>query len=119
MLCVLCCVPLRQPVRLPAGIAICPPASHTPQLTPPLPPACLPRPPVLPADGMRYGTLCIVDLKRRSFSAEMYALLCNFANLVVQGGCGWVGGWACVGGWGACQTAMCQPGLLQRLLLID
>lgn len=38
-----------------------------------------------PADGMRYGTLCVVDLKRRSFSAEMYALLCNFANLVVQG----------------------------------
>jgi hypothetical protein len=37
------------------------------------------------ADGMRYGTLCVVDLKRRSFSAEMYALLVNFANLVVQG----------------------------------
>jgi hypothetical protein len=33
---------------------------------------------------MRYGTLCIVDLKRRAFSAEMYALLVNFANLVVQ-----------------------------------
>ncbi|EFN57037.1 hypothetical protein CHLNCDRAFT_143747 [Chlorella variabilis] len=33
---------------------------------------------------MRYGTLCVVDLKRRSFSAEMYALLVNFANLVVQ-----------------------------------
>lgn len=35
---------------------------------------------------MRYGTLCVVDLKRRAFSAEMYALLVNFANLVVQGG---------------------------------
>lgn len=34
---------------------------------------------------MRYGTLCVVDLKRRAFSAEMYALLINFANLVVQG----------------------------------
>lgn len=40
--------------------------------------------PLVGKNGMRYGTLCIVDLKRRAFSAEMYALLVNFANLVVQ-----------------------------------
>jgi hypothetical protein len=40
--------------------------------------------PLVGKNGMRYGTLCVVDLKRRSFSAEMYALLINFANLVVQ-----------------------------------
>ncbi|KAL4434067.1 hypothetical protein ABPG75_000508 [Micractinium tetrahymenae] len=40
--------------------------------------------PLVGRNGMRYGTLCVVDLKRRSFSAEMYALLVNFANLVVQ-----------------------------------
>ncbi|PSC73115.1 kinase [Micractinium conductrix] len=40
--------------------------------------------PLVGSNGMRYGTLCVVDLKRRSFSAEMYSLLCNFANLVVQ-----------------------------------
>lgn len=40
--------------------------------------------PLVGRSGLRYGTLCVVDLKRRSFSAEMYALLCNFANLAVQ-----------------------------------
>jgi GAF domain-containing protein len=40
--------------------------------------------PLVGRNGMRYGTLCVVDLKRRAFSAEMYALLINFANLVVQ-----------------------------------
>lgn len=40
--------------------------------------------PLVGRNGMRYGTLCVVDFKRRSFSAEMYSLLCNFANLVVQ-----------------------------------
>lgn len=33
---------------------------------------------------MRYGTLCVVDLKPRSFSAEMYSMLVNFADLAVQ-----------------------------------
>ena len=33
---------------------------------------------------MRYGTLCVVDLVPRSFSAEMYSLLTNFAQLAVQ-----------------------------------
>ena len=64
-------------------LALTPAFSLAPSHTSP-PPHPFPCPPCR-ADGMRYGTLCVVDLKRRSFSAEMYALLINFANLVVQG----------------------------------
>ena len=34
--------------------------------------------------GTRYGTLCVSDYKPRSFTAEMYRMLINFAELVVQ-----------------------------------
>jgi hypothetical protein len=71
---------------LAAGLLACwlPRLHPCPSRTPPTLWRCTPLP-SRPADGMRYGTLCVVDLKRRSFSAEMYALLINFANLVVQG----------------------------------
>lgn len=36
------------------------------------------------AGGRRYGTLCVVDLKPRAFTAEMYHMLINFAELTVQ-----------------------------------
>ena len=34
--------------------------------------------------GRRYGTLCVCDVKARTFTAEMYHLLINFAELAVQ-----------------------------------
>jgi hypothetical protein len=40
--------------------------------------------PLVGSHGERYGTLCIVDLKQRAFSAELYALLTNFAALAVE-----------------------------------
>jgi PAS domain-containing protein len=40
--------------------------------------------PLVGSRGERYGTLCIVDLKQRAFSAELYALLNNFAALAVE-----------------------------------
>ncbi|GAB4813700.1 hypothetical protein N2152v2_000746 [Parachlorella kessleri] len=40
--------------------------------------------PLVGTGGVRYGTLCVVDLVPRSFSAEMYSLLTNFAQLAVQ-----------------------------------
>ncbi|CAK0843031.1 unnamed protein product [Prorocentrum cordatum] len=40
--------------------------------------------PLVGSHGERYGTLCIVDLKQRAFTAEMYALLNNFAALAVE-----------------------------------
>mmetsp|Transcript_93865 Transcript_93865/g.265557 ORF Transcript_93865/g.265557 Transcript_93865/m.265557 type:complete len:731 (-) Transcript_93865:150-2342(-) len=40
--------------------------------------------PLVGSCGERYGTLCIVDLKQRAFTAELYALLNNFAALAVE-----------------------------------
>lgn len=40
--------------------------------------------PLVGSCGERYGTLCIVDLKQRAFTAELYALLTNFAALAVE-----------------------------------
>mmetsp|Transcript_438 Transcript_438/g.1315 ORF Transcript_438/g.1315 Transcript_438/m.1315 type:complete len:743 (+) Transcript_438:113-2341(+) len=40
--------------------------------------------PLVGVGGRRYGTLCVVDLAARSFTAEMYHLLINFAELAVQ-----------------------------------
>eukprot|EP00193_Tetraselmis_chui_P018235 CAMPEP_0177784726 /NCGR_PEP_ID=MMETSP0491_2-20121128/19887_1 /TAXON_ID=63592 /ORGANISM="Tetraselmis chuii, Strain PLY429" /LENGTH=683 /DNA_ID=CAMNT_0019305577 /DNA_START=145 /DNA_END=2196 /DNA_ORIENTATION=- len=40
--------------------------------------------PLVGTGGTRYGTLCIYDYKPRSFTAEMYRMLINFAELVVQ-----------------------------------
>jgi hypothetical protein len=34
--------------------------------------------------GRRYGTLCVCDVQSRAFTAEMYHLLINFAELAVQ-----------------------------------
>ena len=41
--------------------------------------------PLVGSKGERYGTLCIVDLVERAFTAELYALLINFAITVVPG----------------------------------
>jgi len=40
--------------------------------------------PLVGSRGERYGTLCIVDLKQRAYTAELYALLINFAALAVE-----------------------------------
>eukprot|EP00439_Symbiodinium_sp_Y106_P036463 s903_g4.t1 len=40
--------------------------------------------PLVGSRGERYGTLCVADFVPRSFKAEQYALLCNFAALVVE-----------------------------------
>jgi len=40
--------------------------------------------PLVGSRGERYGTLCVVDLKQRSFTAELYSLLINFAALAVE-----------------------------------
>lgn len=40
--------------------------------------------PLVGSAGERYGTLCIVDLEQRAFTAENYALLNNFAALAVE-----------------------------------
>eukprot|EP00191_Tetraselmis_sp_GSL018_P002206 CAMPEP_0177598194 /NCGR_PEP_ID=MMETSP0419_2-20121207/12187_1 /TAXON_ID=582737 /ORGANISM="Tetraselmis sp., Strain GSL018" /LENGTH=714 /DNA_ID=CAMNT_0019090559 /DNA_START=138 /DNA_END=2283 /DNA_ORIENTATION=+ len=40
--------------------------------------------PLVGTGGRRYGTLCVVDLVPRAFTAEMYHLLINFAELAVQ-----------------------------------
>eukprot|EP00931_Biecheleriopsis_adriatica_P050264 TRINITY_DN29094_c0_g1_i1.p1 TRINITY_DN29094_c0_g1~~TRINITY_DN29094_c0_g1_i1.p1 ORF type:complete len:719 (+),score=125.45 TRINITY_DN29094_c0_g1_i1:70-2157(+) len=40
--------------------------------------------PLVGRGGVRYGTLCVVDFVPRSFSAEQYAMLINFAHLVVE-----------------------------------
>merc|ERR1719323_2971530 len=40
--------------------------------------------PLVGSRGERYGTLCVVDLVPRTFSAEKYALLANFAALAVE-----------------------------------
>lgn len=40
--------------------------------------------PLVGSRGERYGTLCIVDLKQRAFTAELYSLLNNFAALAVE-----------------------------------
>lgn len=40
--------------------------------------------PLIGSRGERYGTLCIVDLVQRAFTAEMYALLTNFAALATE-----------------------------------
>eukprot|EP00933_Yihiella_yeosuensis_P016552 TRINITY_DN14093_c0_g1_i3.p1 TRINITY_DN14093_c0_g1~~TRINITY_DN14093_c0_g1_i3.p1 ORF type:complete len:721 (-),score=164.64 TRINITY_DN14093_c0_g1_i3:205-2286(-) len=40
--------------------------------------------PLIGSRGERYGTLCIVDLKQRAFTAELYSLLINFAALAVE-----------------------------------
>jgi PAS domain-containing protein len=40
--------------------------------------------PLVGSRGERYGTLCIVDLKQRAYTAELYALLTNFAALAVE-----------------------------------
>jgi len=40
--------------------------------------------PLVGARGERYGTLCIVDLVQRAFTAELYSLLTNFAALAVE-----------------------------------
>jgi len=40
--------------------------------------------PLVGAKGERYGTLCIVDLKERAYTAELYSLLINFAALAVE-----------------------------------
>jgi GAF domain-containing protein len=34
--------------------------------------------------GTRYGSLCVIDTVPRSFTAELYRLLINFAELAVQ-----------------------------------
>lgn len=40
--------------------------------------------PLIGARGERYGTLCVVDLVQRAFTAEMYSMLANFAALAVE-----------------------------------
>eukprot|EP00887_Chlorella_sp_A99_P006213 scaffold3.g6213.t1 len=40
--------------------------------------------PLVGRAGVRYGTLCVVDLVARTYPAEFYALLANMAELVVQ-----------------------------------
>merc|ERR1719502_1232696 len=40
--------------------------------------------PLIGSAGERYGTLCIVDLKQRAFSAELYSMLINFTALAVE-----------------------------------
>jgi len=40
--------------------------------------------PLVGSNGERYGTLCIVDLVQRAFTAENYAMLNNFAALAVE-----------------------------------
>ena len=40
--------------------------------------------PLIGADGFRYGTLCVVDFRPRSFPAGLYNTLMNFAELVVR-----------------------------------
>eukprot|EP00931_Biecheleriopsis_adriatica_P085487 TRINITY_DN5_c0_g1_i1.p1 TRINITY_DN5_c0_g1~~TRINITY_DN5_c0_g1_i1.p1 ORF type:complete len:716 (+),score=136.43 TRINITY_DN5_c0_g1_i1:956-3103(+) len=40
--------------------------------------------PLIGSEGERYGTLCIVDLVQRAFTAENYAMLNNFAALAVE-----------------------------------
>lgn len=40
--------------------------------------------PLIGVAGHRYGTLCIMDFCRRSFSAEKYNLLLNFGEIVVR-----------------------------------
>ena len=40
--------------------------------------------PLLGSDGARYGTLCVVDFKPRSFPAGLYNTLLNFAELAVR-----------------------------------
>ena len=82
-----CCSPPPPPppAAVPGAAAVTPPSRAAPPAPPdPCAAACSPHACPL-AGGHRYGTLCVVDLKRRAFSAEMYALLINFANLVVQG----------------------------------
>lgn len=40
--------------------------------------------PLVGSKGERYGTLCVMDVVPRAFSAEMYAMLSNFAHLVSE-----------------------------------
>lgn len=40
--------------------------------------------PLVGAGGTRYGTLCVMDFVPRGFTAELYHLLINFAELAVQ-----------------------------------
>eukprot|EP00435_Cladocopium_sp_Y103_P032569 s303_g8.t1 len=40
--------------------------------------------PLVGSRGERYGTLCVADFTPRKFEAEQYALLTNFAHLVVE-----------------------------------
>mmetsp|Transcript_8848 Transcript_8848/g.21117 ORF Transcript_8848/g.21117 Transcript_8848/m.21117 type:complete len:735 (-) Transcript_8848:170-2374(-) len=40
--------------------------------------------PLVGSRGERYGTLCVADFVPRSFKAEAYAMLTNFAHLVVE-----------------------------------
>eukprot|EP00193_Tetraselmis_chui_P008054 CAMPEP_0177758852 /NCGR_PEP_ID=MMETSP0491_2-20121128/4412_1 /TAXON_ID=63592 /ORGANISM="Tetraselmis chuii, Strain PLY429" /LENGTH=689 /DNA_ID=CAMNT_0019274627 /DNA_START=84 /DNA_END=2153 /DNA_ORIENTATION=- len=40
--------------------------------------------PLVGTGGRRYGTLCVVDLVPRAFTAEMYHILINFAELATQ-----------------------------------
>jgi len=40
--------------------------------------------PLVGSRGERYGTLCVADFTPRQFEAEQYALLTNFAHLVVE-----------------------------------
>eukprot|EP00192_Tetraselmis_astigmatica_P009824 CAMPEP_0117692580 /NCGR_PEP_ID=MMETSP0804-20121206/26406_1 /TAXON_ID=1074897 /ORGANISM="Tetraselmis astigmatica, Strain CCMP880" /LENGTH=863 /DNA_ID=CAMNT_0005506043 /DNA_START=30 /DNA_END=2621 /DNA_ORIENTATION=+ len=40
--------------------------------------------PLVGTGGRRYGTLCVIDFVPRSFTAELYHILGNFAELTVQ-----------------------------------
>eukprot|EP00928_Gymnodinium_smaydae_P097695 TRINITY_DN8910_c0_g1_i2.p1 TRINITY_DN8910_c0_g1~~TRINITY_DN8910_c0_g1_i2.p1 ORF type:complete len:724 (-),score=37.43 TRINITY_DN8910_c0_g1_i2:36-2207(-) len=40
--------------------------------------------PLVGSKGERYGTLCVVDFVPRSYTAEKYSLLCNFAAIAVE-----------------------------------
>lgn len=40
--------------------------------------------PLVGSCGERYGTLCVVDLVQRAFTADLYSLLTNFAALAVE-----------------------------------
>eukprot|EP00927_Polykrikos_kofoidii_P046330 TRINITY_DN40561_c0_g1_i1.p1 TRINITY_DN40561_c0_g1~~TRINITY_DN40561_c0_g1_i1.p1 ORF type:complete len:715 (-),score=90.49 TRINITY_DN40561_c0_g1_i1:163-2307(-) len=40
--------------------------------------------PLVGSAGERYGTLCVVDLVQRVFTAELYSVLINFAALAVE-----------------------------------
>lgn len=40
--------------------------------------------PLIGSDGLRYGTLCVIDFKVRKFPPPLYNTLANFAELVVR-----------------------------------